>query len=222
MNAAELINAFKSLSDQDKKMIVDALQPRETVPQVSVDPTVLVEVKGDLKRIFPSASERQLEVMAIKQIERGREKVAPKPPKAGRTYFFRQIAPFRTDSIETETDSSGQPVLKITGEYLPPRVIMVDDFEAWRLYWKRRNKYQYLGRSEGHTWRQARANGLTVAEAQKLEFDAMIKAPDPTAPMNREKTVFMGTKVSQITQSLGNHNEMEWQKGLATIKGGSQ
>lgn len=139
------------------------------------------------------------------EVEQKKEKNPPEAPKSGRVYFFKQF--LVTGNVEITGEGENR-VIKV--DQLPDRVIAVDYKQAWRLYWKNRGKFQFLGSSEGRIWRQARIDGKSVSESQALEYAEMLKAPDMTPPMNREKTVFRGTKIASVARG----DEVEWQTGM--------
>ncbi len=151
------------------------------------------------------------EAKAEKKEEPLREKHGPEQAKASTIYFFRQLHVFRTD--EEQAQDGGNSIKKKVTQ-LPPRVIIADEKMAWRLFWKSRGKFEYLGRSNGQVWRSERAAGKRVSEAQAAEYNAMLKAPDMTPPMNREKTFFAGTKL----QSASRGQEIPWSEGIKQSK----
>lgn len=207
MALQSLLKELANLSDKEKAELAKIFAPKESVDS-AIDPQLLSEVKSDLRKIYPNISESSLQSIAIKQINTPRTKQAAKPPKAERVYFFRQVGQFITEDIEPDKDNPD--ILRKTGYILPPRVIAVDKKGAWRLYWKQRNKYQFLGSSDGTHWREARERGMPITEAYGVEFDYMQKNPDMTVPMNREKTAFHGTTIAQVSRGT----EMDWGLGL--------
>lgn len=207
MPLKDLLKEMAKLSPEERANLRDIFAPQEAETD-QVDQTLLAEAKSELKTIYPHLSEAALQAMAIKQINTPKAKQPAKPAKAERVYFFQQADRFVTEDIEA--DKENPDILKKTGYYLPPRVIAVDKHGAWRLYWKQRNKFTFLGSSDGTNWRHAREQGMPVAEAYGVEFEAMKKNPDMTPPMNKEKTVFAGTKISQLQRG----NEIEWGIGL--------
>lgn len=209
MALQDLLKEMAKLTPEEQKALRGMFAPVEAAVEADgIDPVALEEAKADLRVIYPNVSESSLKAMAVQQVKRVRTKQAPKPAKAQLVYFFRQANRFVAESIET--DKENPDVLKKTGYFLPPRVIAVDEKGASRLYWKQRGKYQYLGRSSGIHWKTARDKGMPVHEAYGVEFEAMQKTPDMTPPMNREKTVFAGTKIAQISRG----SEIEWGIGL--------
>lgn len=158
-----------------------------------------------LEALIGSLSEEQKAALA--QVLAGgaegvKKKNPPAIPKAGKVYFFRQLIVTETVEIKAKQGEERGIGLEKTVNVLPPRVIAVDEKNAWRLYWKRRGQFVFLGSSDGETWRSARGEGKTVSEAQALEYQEMLKSPDMTPPMNREKTVFAGTKVFQVSRGV--------------------
>ncbi len=136
------------------------------------------------------------------------EKHGPEAAKAGKVFFFKQINRYAVFEEEKKADTI---IKKAT--VLPPRVIAVDERQAWRLFWKQGNTFQFLGSSDGTVWRRERNAGKTVSEAQAAEYEAMIVNPDLSPPMNREKTFFMGTKPSTVARG----NEIGWGEGLKQL-----
>lgn len=210
MALQDLLKEMAKLTPEEQKALRGMFAPVEAAPSATdgIDPVALQEAKTDLRSIYPHVSEAALQKMAIEQINRPRIKQVAKPARAQRVYFFQQANLFVTENIEA--DPENPDVLKKTGYYLPPRVIMVDEKQAARLYWKQRGKYQYMGRSAGIHWKMARDKGMPVHEASGVEFEEMKKAPDHTPPPNREKTVFAGTKIAQISRGT----EIDWGLGL--------
>ncbi len=134
-----------------------------------------------------------------------RKKNPPEAPKAGRVYFFRQID--RIAIEEVKRDGEG---LKKTGHALPDRIIAVDEKSASKMFWKHKNKLQYLGRGDGRAWRQARIDGKSIGESQAEEFKAMEANPDRTPPPNNERTFFAGTKIGSAARG----DQIPWQDGM--------
>lgn len=132
-------------------------------------------------------------------------KHAPELPRAGKVYFFKQLQRY---NVQEET-KKGDNLVKIATK-LPPRVIAVDEKMAWRLIWKNKGAFEYLGRSSGEHWRQARGAGKSVSEAQAIEYNEMIKNPDLTIPESREKTFFQGKNVAAAARGI----EIPWVDGL--------
>lgn len=157
------------------------------------------EEMAKLQQIFGGNKQIATEKIDVKK------KNPPAAPKAGKVYFFKQMLVLETERIEKKGDE-----MKKYANQLPPRVIAVDRAQAWRIYWKSRGKYMFLGSSDGRIWRQARSEGKSVNEAQALEYEEMLKHPDMTPPMNMEKTVFRGTKLAQVTRG----EEVDWGEGL--------
>lgn len=133
-----------------------------------------------------------------------KKKNPPEAPRAQVVYFFEQLEVFSTVKTVIKDDK-----VRRTVDRLPPRVIAVDEKMASKLYWKSR-KFRYLGRSDGRVWSKSRGEGKTVAQAQALEYKAMLKSPDLTAPPNNEKTFFRGTKVAQLNRG----QEIPWSEGV--------
>lgn len=207
MALQDLLKELAKLSPEEQKALRTMFAPQEAETD-GLDPAALEEIKTDLRRVYPHISAASLQKMAVEQLKKPKVKQVPKPAKAQRVYFFRQGNLFVTENVEA--DAENPDVLKKTGYFLPARVIAVDEKQASRMYWKQRNKYQYLGRSAGLHWKEARDKGMPVHEAYSVEFTEMQKAPDGTPPPNREKTVFAGTKIAQIQRG----NEIDWGIGL--------
>lgn len=196
---SDLIKEIAAMTPEEKATLAGVLGVAPMPQQDAVIPEAsIVEIMTDLRAIYPNAPDEQLKRIALEQAKRPRQKQKPRLPRATQVYFFKQLVVMDVQGIEEDREQPG--VLKKTAIYLPPRVIAVDEKQAWRLFWKRRRDYVFLGSSPGHVWARARIDGFSVAEAQKLEYDEMLKAPDRTPPMNREKTGFAGTKISQITR----------------------
>lgn len=170
-----------------------------------------MSVENILKELAKLSPEEQ---KALKSLFGGteepsqKEKHAPQAPKAGRVYFFQQNGRYETSEIKKDDDK----MMKISHE-LPPRVIAVDEKMAWRLIWKNKGKFQYLGRSSGDIWRRARTEGKSVSEAQRLEYDEMIKNPDLTVPNSREKTFFQGKTMAVAAKGV----EIPWAQGFKQL-----
>ena len=173
-----------------------------------IDEEAVAGIMDDLRRWYPKFDDARLRKMAVERIARVKEKREPKPPRAERVYFFLQTQ--RVDVQGIKSDAEHPDVLKKTGYQLPDRIIAVDEKTAARLYWKMRGKYGYAGRSTGEAWARARMNGMAILEAQAVEFEAMKANPDQTAPPNREKTFFAGTKIA----TAGQGREISWAAGL--------
>lgn len=161
-------------------------------------------VLRELNNLTPEEKAKLAEVFgAAKQEER--KKNPPASPKAGMVYFFKQLTRYGvTEVVKTDED------MKKVATELPERVIAIDEKMASKIFWKQGTKYKYLGRSMGNVWRQARMDGKRVAEAQAMEYEEMIKAPDVTPPSNNEKTFFRGTTLAQA----GRGEEISWNAGL--------
>lgn len=139
------------------------------------------------------------------ELQAKRVKNPPEAPKAGRVYFFRQIERIRVDEVTREGGS-----LKKVGTEMPDRIIAVDEKSASKMFWKHRTKLQYLGRSDGRAWRQARLDGKSIGDAQAAEFKAMEENPDRSPPPNNEKTFFAGTKIGSASRG----EQIPWQDGM--------
>lgn len=166
----------------------------------------------DIKKLSPEERaemramlEMQEEAADDEKLSASRKKNPPASPKAERVYFFKQLLRLHIDEIKKSGDK-----LQKKATQLPDRVIAVDEKQAAKLYWKGQGKYQYLGRSEGRTWREERMNGKSVAEAQALEYQAMLEAPDMNIPPNRDKIFFAGTKPAMVARGV----EIGWADGL--------
>jgi len=166
------------------------------------------EDRAALAEVFGSPAAKPAPAQDAEELPEGREKNPPEAVKAATVYFFRQLNVMQVEEAKFEP---AEQTIRKTATLLPPRVIAVDEQMAWRLYWKQRGKYQYLGRSDGRTWRRERAAGRKVGEAQAAEYEEMLKAPDMTPPMNREKTFFAGTK--PVTAAQG--REISWSAGMS-------
>lgn len=163
------------------------------------------EDRAALREAFGPAPE------AAKPAEPEREKHAPEAAKAAPVFFFRQLFVYADTTIKRDGEK-----LKKMATQLPSRIIAVDEKAAAKLFWKGRGKYEYLGRSDGKTWRAARLAGKRVGEAQAMEYDAMMKNPDKTPPESREKTFFAGTKPGTIARG----DQIAWSQGLKQRGGG--
>lgn len=129
--------------------------------------------------------------------------------RAKKVYFFKQLTVQETVSEVRKDDKIIREVRE-----LPPRVIAVDDKDAWRLYWKQRNKYQFLGASDGTTWRDAKNSGRTTADSQAAEYESMLRNPDMTPPESKEKTFFAGSTMAQVSRG----QEVSWKEGARQNK----
>lgn len=169
------------------------------------------EFMAELQKLTPEERAQLSQILspqpAAAPLPAGRERQPPEAVKAQAVFFFRQLHVVHVDEAKMQAD--GKTIKKVVTQ-LPPRVIAVDEKMAWRLYWKQRGKYQFLGRGSGQAWRAARLDGKTVSEAQAAEYEAMLAAPDMTPPMNREKTFFAGTKPSIVAQG----REISWAAGI--------
>lgn len=177
----------------------------EEIPEVDLE--LFEQVKGDMRKMYPRLDDARITRLAAEAMKQKKERRPPKPPRAEMVYFFQQNSLFVSEKIEMDEETEQ---LKKTGYYLPPRVIAVDDKSAGKLFWKQRNKYGYIGRSTGHRWAQARADGMSVSEAFAVEYEEFKKNPDQTPPANREKTFFAGTKPHMIARG----HEISWKAGL--------
>lgn len=144
---------------------------------------------------------------AEKPVEKTKNPAAP--ATAGRVFFFRQLFHFKTEETKNEGGT-----LKKTVTQLPSRVIAVNEAQAGKLYWKTRNKYEYLGQSNGQAWKKARESGKSVGDSTTAEYNAMLKNPDLTPPVNNEKTFFRGKTIA----SAGRGEEIPWNEGLKQMK----
>lgn len=214
MDLKEFLSQLATLSPEERAQLTQVIGGGAVAPAsptaATVDPGVLATIKADLKGMYPSLPDAKLHEMAIQHATR--KKTPPSAVTAKEVFFFQQNAPFHTESIRA--DKENPDLLVKEGYFLPPRVIAVDEKSAWRLYWKQRGKYVYLGRSKGLKWRQARLDGLSVSEASALELEEMQKNPDRTVPPSQEKTVFHGRKISQLARGI----QIGWSEGLKGIK----
>ena len=169
--------------------------------------TPIQNIAAELKKLSPEdrAALKDLFAGDTKTDEPPKQKNPPAEPKAERVYFFRQLMVLG----DVEVSKKGEKLEKKATQ-LPPRVIIVDLRQASKLFWKQRNRYQYLGSSDGKVWRRERVAGKSVAEAQALEFQEQQKEPDMTPPPNREKTFFAGTNPASASRG----QEISWSEGL--------
>lgn len=164
----------------------------------------------DILKALGSMTEEQKAALAqLLTPKKEVKKNEPEMAKAHKVFFFKQLFVQETISEKRKDDKLVKEVRQ-----LPPRVIAVDDKQAWRLYWKQRNKFQFLGASDGTTWRDARNSGSNVAEAQAAEYEAMLKNPDMTPPESREKTFFTGNSATSVSRG----QEVSWSEGMRQSK----
>ena len=178
----------------------------EAIPQV--DMAALEEAKAEFKKMYPRLDDARINKLAVDHVKSKQERRPGKPPRAETVYFFQQQGLFVTEKITVDEAEANK--LKKVGYFLPPRVIAVDEKQAGRLFWKQRNKFGYLGRSSGQHWARARMHGMSVPEAFAVEYEEFEQNPDRTAPPNREKTFFAGTKPGQVARGV----EIDWKAGL--------
>lgn len=213
MDLKALASEYQKMSPEERAALAVLFAGGATLPAAGeemseVDLALFEEIKGDMRRMYPRLDDARITRLAAEAMKQKKERRPPKPPRAEMVYFFQQHALFVTEKIEASEDGDG--VMKKTGYFMPPRVIAVDDKSAGKLFWKQRNKYAYLGRSPGLHWARARADGMSVNEAFAVEFEEFKKNPDTTAPLNREKTFFAGTKPHTIARG----QEISWKAGL--------
>lgn len=145
--------------------------------------------------------------------ERRRDVAMPR-----RVYFFLQTQRFLTsDKIEVKQGDDGKPLLIKHVEPGEQRVISVDERMASKLMWNRtfRQRFSYIGRSPGKIWASERNSGKTVQEAQEAEFKWMLENRDTTPPPNKERTLFVGRKISEVSRGA----EVELSQGLGAAIG---
>lgn len=170
---------------------------------------------GEVLKALASLTPEEREKVAglfgqnVVQKEPPKQKNPPALPEAKPVYFFIHLKPIKTTSIRLERNDAGELMVKEADE-LPPRIIAVDERMASKLFYKHRGKFQYLSRSPGRIWRQARSEGKSVEESQKMELEYAYKNPDHTPPSDHEKTVFAGTKIGSIMRGV----QMDWKIGL--------
>lgn len=161
---------------------------------------------SELLKALGSMTEEQKKALAqLLNPKEEKKKPTTEIARAQRVYFFRQLEVYETLSEKKKDDK----IIKEVNQ-LPARVIAVDEKMAWRLYWKQRNKYQFLGSSNGMVWRDARNSGKSVSEAQAMEYEAMLQNPDMTPPESKEKTFFAGRTSAQLSRG----QEISWHDGL--------
>lgn len=187
----------------EEKLALGAFFNAKVETAQGVDPQILEGIKTDLRKIYPQLSEEQLTKVAGEQARK--EKREPAEIKAMPVYFFRQRALFKTEKVTA--DKQDPDKLKKTGYFLPPRVISCDVKSASKLYWKRQKDFEYLGRSDGRAWRKARSDGLSVKEAEAIEYE---QTKDMTPPPNDERTFFAGRNLHQVSRGM----EIPWTDGL--------
>lgn len=169
-----------------------------------------MSIKNLLKDLAAlSEEEKALLASALAPKKVPKLKNPPAPPRAERVFFFRQLERLGTISIERSGDE-----VKKKADQLPPRVIAVNEAQASKLYWKTRGKYEYLGQSDGRTWKAEREAGKSVSEATASEYEACLTGKNLEPPQNREKTFFQGKSAAAASRGI----EMDWKEGLKQVR----
>lgn len=213
-----IVDELKKLSPEDRALLgtmfgAGQVPTDPAAPAADIDPALLAEMEADMKKLYPRLDAERIKRLAVSNILRTKEIKKAKPPRAEPVYFFQQHALFVTEKIEADPDHPDG--FKKTGYFLEPRVIAVDIKTASKMFWKRRREFGYIGRGTGVAWARARSHGMSIAEAQGVEFEEMKKNPDRTPPPNNDKTFLAGTKCASA--SMG--RQIPWEQGLKQ-KGG--
>jgi hypothetical protein len=140
----------------------------------------LKDLAAELAKLSPQERD------ALKELLGGKEERPKPPPEVLRpvtTYHFKQVGRVRVNGVKMV---DGKSVYE--ADALEDRYVSTSEKHASKLYWKQRNRYEYLGRSDGHVYVQAIRDGKRAEEAMELERKS---ATDKTPPPDNERTVLI-------------------------------